>query len=205
MRMAGRFSWRLRLGQKRTASPSSTARPAKTNTGWGSNLSPLTKKPGLFMILLSKAPALVWEAQVTGTGKLGQLVPQKPWPYVHHYSFHMVSYPRSGRGPPDDQDEWTPSLRGTGDAERTRVRALSGAKSRSRFHQTGQLLYYCHQRRRVSAGRRHLVLKRDCRASAPVLRALDLYHLSLLCSGSGGPGAERLSLPILGLSDGVQS
>jgi hypothetical protein len=44
---------------------------------------------GLFLILVSKAPALVWEAQMTGTGKLGQLVPKDPWPYVHHYSFHI--------------------------------------------------------------------------------------------------------------------
>ena len=28
------------------------------------------------MILVSKAPALVWEAQMTGTGKLGPLVPK---------------------------------------------------------------------------------------------------------------------------------
>ena len=47
-------------------------------------------KPGLFLILVSKAPALVWEAQQTGTGKLGQLVPKEPWPYVNHYSFHIL-------------------------------------------------------------------------------------------------------------------
>ena len=42
------------------------------------------------MILVSKAPALVWEAQMTGTGKLGQLVIKQPWPYVNHYSFHIL-------------------------------------------------------------------------------------------------------------------
>jgi hypothetical protein len=47
-------------------------------------------KPGLFMIIVSKAPALVWEAQMTGTGKLGQLKPKDPWPYVNHYSFHIL-------------------------------------------------------------------------------------------------------------------
>ena len=47
-------------------------------------------KPGLFMVLVSKAPALVWEAQMTATGKLGQLIPKKPWPYVNHYSFHIL-------------------------------------------------------------------------------------------------------------------
>jgi len=46
--------------------------------------------PGLFLILVSKAPALVWEAQMTGTGKLGQLKPKDPWPYVNHYSFHIL-------------------------------------------------------------------------------------------------------------------
>jgi hypothetical protein len=46
-------------------------------------------KPWLFLVLVSKAPALVWEAQQTGTGKLGQLVPKDPWPYVNHYSFHI--------------------------------------------------------------------------------------------------------------------
>ena len=39
-------------------------------------LSSTQMKPGLFLILVSKAPALVWEAQPTGTGKLDQLVPK---------------------------------------------------------------------------------------------------------------------------------
>src|ERR1022692_4859261 len=42
------------------------------------------------MILVSKAPGLVWEAQMTGTGELGPLVIKKPWPYVNHYSFHIL-------------------------------------------------------------------------------------------------------------------
>ena len=43
-----------------------------------------------YYTLVSKAPALVWEAQMTGTGKLGQLVIKEPWPYVNHYSFHIL-------------------------------------------------------------------------------------------------------------------
>jgi hypothetical protein len=54
------------------------------------HLSSTQGKPGLFLVLVSKAPALVWEAQMTGTGKLGQLVPKEPWPYVNHYSFHIL-------------------------------------------------------------------------------------------------------------------
>jgi hypothetical protein len=66
MRMAGRFSRRLR--------------PLATHQ----------TKSGLFLVLVSKAPALVWEAQPTGTGKLGQLVPKNPWPYVNHYFFNIL-------------------------------------------------------------------------------------------------------------------
>ena len=39
------------------------------------HLSTHEAKPGAFLILVSKAPALVWEARKTGTGKLGLLVP----------------------------------------------------------------------------------------------------------------------------------
>src|SRR6202023_4008645 len=46
--------------------------------------------PGLFLILVSKAPALVWEAEMTGTGKLGKLKPKDPGPYVNNYSFHIL-------------------------------------------------------------------------------------------------------------------
>ena len=47
------------------------------------HLSTKQVKPGLFLVLVSKAPALVWEAQKTGTGKLGQLAPKDPWPYFY--------------------------------------------------------------------------------------------------------------------------
>ncbi len=54
-------------------------------------------KPGLFMILISKATALVWEAQRTGTGKLGQLVPkkleeQKRSVFSHNYSIFIEAH-----------------------------------------------------------------------------------------------------------------
>ena len=69
----------------------------------------------------------------------------------------FLSYPRSGLGPSDDQNERSSAVRGAGDSERSRVRGLPGTKSRNRFHQTGQLLYYNHRCRRVGAGRRYLV------------------------------------------------
>src|ERR1019366_2089137 len=115
MRMAGRFSRRLRAWAKANHVPVVYSSPGERKHDIAAeHLATHEVKPGLFMVLVSKAPALVWEAQMTGTGKLGQLVPKKPWPYVNHYSFHILD---PDWGHPDDQDEWTSSIRGTGDAE----------------------------------------------------------------------------------------
>jgi len=91
MRMAGRFSRRLRAWAKANHIPVVDSSPGQRKHDRAAEyLSTHEIKPGLFMILVSKAPALVWEAQKTGTGKLGPLVPKQPWPYVNHYSFHIL-------------------------------------------------------------------------------------------------------------------
>jgi hypothetical protein len=91
MRMAGRFSRRLRAWAKENQIPVVYSSPGERKHDLASeHLAAHETKPGLFMILVSKAPALVWEAQLSGTGKLGQLVIKKPWPYVNHYSFHIL-------------------------------------------------------------------------------------------------------------------
>jgi hypothetical protein len=91
MRMAGRFSRRLRAWAQANNIPVvyCPAGERKHETA-EQYLSSHEVKSGLFLVLVSKAPALVWEAQKTGTGKLGQLVPKDPWPYVNHYSFHIL-------------------------------------------------------------------------------------------------------------------
>jgi len=91
MRMAGRFSRRLRAWAKENKVPVTYCSPGEDKHRMAEqHLATHETKPGLFLILVSKAPALVWEAQMTGTGKLGQLVPKQPWPYVNHYSFHIL-------------------------------------------------------------------------------------------------------------------
>jgi hypothetical protein len=91
MRLAGRFSRRLRAWAKDNKIPVIYCSPGEDKHKMAEqHLATHETKPGLFMILVSKAPALVWEAQMTGTGKLGQLVPKDPWPYVNHYSFHIL-------------------------------------------------------------------------------------------------------------------
>jgi hypothetical protein len=91
MRMAGRFSRRLRAWAEENGVPVIYCSPGEEKHKMAEqHLATQEVKPGLFMVLVSEAPALVWEAQMTGTGKLGQLVPKKPWPYVNHYSFHIL-------------------------------------------------------------------------------------------------------------------
>jgi hypothetical protein len=91
MRMAGRFSRRLRAWAKENKIPVVYCSPgAEKHKMAEQHLATHETSSGLFLILVSKAPALVWEAQMTGTGKLGQLKPKDPWPYVNHYSFHIL-------------------------------------------------------------------------------------------------------------------
>jgi hypothetical protein len=91
MRLAGRFSRRLRAWAKANNVPVDYSSPGERKHDIAAEyLASHDVKPGLFMILVSKAPALVWEAQMTSTGKLGQLVQKQPWPYVNHYSFHIL-------------------------------------------------------------------------------------------------------------------
>jgi hypothetical protein len=90
IRMAGRFSRRLRAWAKENKVPVVYSSPGERKHDMAAEyLSTHEIERGLFLIHVSKAPALVWEAQKTGTGKLGQLVPKDPWPYVNHYSFHI--------------------------------------------------------------------------------------------------------------------
>ena len=76
---------------------------------------------------------------MTGTGKLGQLVPKDPWPYVNHYSFHILdpdwghlTIKMSGHPPFGAQV----MLNGH------EYVALSGAKSRSEHSPNRKLLHY---------------------------------------------------------------
>ena len=90
MRMAGRFSRRLRAWAQAKNIPVIYCSPGEDKPKIAEQpLASHEVKSGLFLVLVCKAPALVWEVQPTGTGKLGQLVPKQPWPYVNHYSFHM--------------------------------------------------------------------------------------------------------------------
>lgn len=44
---------------------------------------------GLFLILVGKAPGLVWEVKICKSGA-PHLSRKTPWPYVNHYHFHLI-------------------------------------------------------------------------------------------------------------------
>src|SRR5437763_3546512 len=85
MRLAGRFGRRLRAFAKARNIPVvDCKRGERKHEIAEAYLSRHTGKPGLFLILVSKAQAPVWEI----SGKC-HLERKKPMPYVNHYSFHI--------------------------------------------------------------------------------------------------------------------
>src|SRR4051812_37555890 len=172
MRMAGRFSRRLRAWAKENQIPVVYSSPGERKHDLASeHLATHETKPGFVHDIGVEGSGA--DLRSTNDGHR-QTRPTSDQRALALREPLFVSYPGPGLGPPDDQDEWTSAVRGAGDAERSRVCGLSGAKSRSRLHQTGQLLYQRHQRRGSGKSRRYLVRTTDCRALAPTLRALDL-------------------------------
>jgi hypothetical protein len=91
MRMAGRFSRRLRGWAKANGVPVVYGSPGDEKHKMAEAYQATHQiKPGRFLGLVAKAPALVWEAQKTGTGKLGPWAPTEPWPDVNHYSVQIL-------------------------------------------------------------------------------------------------------------------
>jgi len=89
-RMAGRFARRVRAYAQEQGIP-------LIDCGVGEPKHQLAEKhlpvdpsfQGVFLILVAKAPAVMWEVQKTKTGA-PHLERKQPWPYVNHYHFHIV-------------------------------------------------------------------------------------------------------------------
>jgi hypothetical protein len=90
MRMAGRFSRRVRAFADSNGIPIIDCAPnVKKFQIAQTDLSKHDGKPGVFLILVAKSKAPVWEVERTTTGKVGAIRRKKPMPYVNHYSFHI--------------------------------------------------------------------------------------------------------------------
>jgi len=91
MRMAGRFSRRVRAWAKAKGIPVVDCPPGERKHERAEQyLSSHSVGPGLFMVLVAKSPANVWDVQMTATGKIGDIARKKPMPYVNHYHFHIL-------------------------------------------------------------------------------------------------------------------
>jgi len=143
----------------------------------------------VFLILVARAAATVWEVKRSASGVIANL--EKKTAFVNHYSFHIIdpewghlTIKMSGHPPFGAQvilngHEWG---------------RLPGADGRDRVHQGGQLLHRSGRPAGPGAGRRHLVAARDDRAPAPGLRSLDLLGLPVRWPGRRRAGPQRLRL-----------
>jgi len=89
MRMAGRFSRRVRAHAKAHHIPVMDCAPGERKHEIAEEHLP--KDPsfiGVFLILVARAPAPVWDVQCSKRGKIANLV--RKYPYVNHYSFHIL-------------------------------------------------------------------------------------------------------------------
>jgi hypothetical protein len=91
MRMAGRFSRRLRAWAKANGVPVvDCGRGERKHLTAEEFLADHTPKPGLFLVLVGRAPGVVWPVRKTSDGKIGDMARKEPWPYVNHYYFHIM-------------------------------------------------------------------------------------------------------------------
>jgi len=89
MRMAGRFARRLRASAKAHRIPViDCKRGERKHLIAEEYLATHTVGQGVFLILVARAVAPVWEVQRSARGVIRNLVQKKP--YVNHYSFHIM-------------------------------------------------------------------------------------------------------------------
>jgi hypothetical protein len=88
MRMAGRFSRRVRGWAKKHGIPIVACQADDRKHEMAEELLPSQPRPGIFAVLVSRAPYPVWDVQHWGQGGI-HLERKKPQPYVNHYSFQI--------------------------------------------------------------------------------------------------------------------
>ena len=89
MRIAGRFSRRVRAHAKAHQIPVIDCAPGERKHEMAEEYFP--KDPsfiGVFLILVARAPAPVWDVQCSKSGTIVNLA--RKYPYVNHYSFHIL-------------------------------------------------------------------------------------------------------------------
>ena len=89
MRMAGRFSRRVRAHAKAHQIPLVDCQPGERKHEIAEEYLPKDASfSGVFLILVARAAAPVWDVQCSKSGKVVNLA--RKYPYVNHYSFHIL-------------------------------------------------------------------------------------------------------------------
>lgn len=90
MRMAGRFARRLRAVAKQRGIPVIDCTPKEKKFEIANSyMDRHDGRPGLFLILVSKGKAPVWEVWPAKNGASGAIRRKSPMPFVNHYAFHI--------------------------------------------------------------------------------------------------------------------
>jgi hypothetical protein len=90
MRMAGRFSRRVHAYAKRHGVPIIHCKQGQRKHEIAKQYLPQDPDfVGVFLILVGRAPAPVWKVK-RKSGKIINIERKKPYPYVNHYSFHIM-------------------------------------------------------------------------------------------------------------------
>jgi hypothetical protein len=90
VRMAGDFSRRLHAFAKQRSIPVIHCGTGERKHDLAEPYVPTAPDfQGLFLILVAKSPALVWEVKPCRNGAF-HLERKTPWPYVNHYHFHIM-------------------------------------------------------------------------------------------------------------------
>jgi hypothetical protein len=91
MRMASRLSRRLRCYAKANGIPVIDCRSKERKDEIAEEYLPSDADfVGVFLILVNRAPGVVWHIQRAEDGGISHIVKKRPQPYVNHYSFHIM-------------------------------------------------------------------------------------------------------------------
>jgi hypothetical protein len=91
MRQAGHLSRRVRAHAKAHGIPVIDCSSGERKHELAEQMLP--KDPnfvGVFLILVGRAPAPVWDVARSKNGQIVNIARKSPWPYVNHYSFHIL-------------------------------------------------------------------------------------------------------------------
>ena len=124
MRLAGRFARRVRAFAAASGIPViECTRGERKHLIAEEYLRTHSVGPGVFMILVARAPATVRDVRRSADGRVIGAIAKKT-SHVNHYSFHIMD---PGLGAPDDQDVRASAVRRAGDPQRPVCRAAGYA------------------------------------------------------------------------------